>query len=439
MEARMKSNYRWFVVFVFFVFMLLHQADKLLIGPLTTPIMETFNIDEAAMGAVFSGAIIVAVILYPLWGYLYDRYARSKLLALAAAIWGCTTWLSALVPGNMFPLFVATRASTGIDDSSYPGLYSLISDYFGPHIRGKVYGLLQLTAPIGYILGMVLAMVLVDSLGLDWRIVFYITGGIGILVAVLIFFGVREVPRGQAEPEMAGLEEVGVYKFNLKVALGLFRKRSMLLLFTQGFFGVFPWNVITYWYFRYLETERGFDPGQVLMTMVIAVLVLAAGYPIGGALGDWAFKRTPRGRAIVAAFGVLMGAVLLLITMYIPVENVPLFIISLAATALFMPFAAPNVISTVYDVTEPEVRSTALAIEYFIENFGAATAPFLAGLIAVAASLHTAILVICVSTWLICAVLLVVTAYLLPTDVANLRRVMRERADTERARQVAKA
>jgi len=431
----MKSRYRWFVMLVFFAFMLLHQADKLLIGPLTTPIMETFGIDEAAMGAVFSGAIVVSVILYPLWGYLYDRYARNKLLALAAFIWGSTTWLSALVPANMFPLFVATRASTGIDDSSYPGLYSLISDYFGPHLRGKVYGLLQLTAPIGYILGMVLAMVLVDALGLDWRLVFIITGSVGLLVAVVIFFGVREAPRGQAEPEMAGLEEVGVYKFNMRLALGLFRKRSMLLLFAQGFFGVFPWNVITYWFFRYLETERGFDPGQVLLTMVIAVLVLAAGYPVGGALGDWAFKRTPRGRAIVATIGVLSGAVLLFITMSIPAANVPLFIVSLAVTALFMPFAAPNVISTVYDVTEPEVRSTALAIENFVENFGAASAPALAGLIAVSSSLYTAILVICISTWLICAVLLAATAYLLPTDVRNLRQVMQKRADAERARQ----
>jgi Na+/H+ antiporter NhaC len=32
------------------------------------------------------------------WGYLYDRYARAKLLALASLIWGSTTWLNALVP-----------------------------------------------------------------------------------------------------------------------------------------------------------------------------------------------------------------------------------------------------------------------------------------------------------------------------------------------------
>ena len=29
------SRYRWVVVAIFFLFMLLHQSDKLLIGPLT--------------------------------------------------------------------------------------------------------------------------------------------------------------------------------------------------------------------------------------------------------------------------------------------------------------------------------------------------------------------------------------------------------------------
>jgi len=49
---------------------------------------------------------------------------------------------------------------------------------------------------------------------------------------------------------------------------------------------------------------------------------------------------------------------------------------------LFMPFASANVVSTVYDITLPEVRSTALSIQYFMENFGAAMAPLLAGFIA---------------------------------------------------------
>ena len=60
--------------------------------------METFNIDEVQMGAVFTGALIVGAVMYPLWGYLYDRFARAKLLALASMIWGATTWISAIAP-----------------------------------------------------------------------------------------------------------------------------------------------------------------------------------------------------------------------------------------------------------------------------------------------------------------------------------------------------
>jgi len=166
--------------------------------------------------------------------------------------------------------------------------------------------------------------------------------------------------------------------------------------------------------------------------MVPVVLVLALGYFVGGAAGDFLFKRTPRGRLLVSMTAVLLGAVLLTITMNVPVEDQTLFLIMLMVTALFIPFAAPNVISTVYDVTLPEVRSTALAIQYFIESAGAALAPLLAGLIAVRSSLHNAILLICVSTWVVCSIFFAFAAYLVPRDVEALRQAMRERAERER-------
>jgi MFS family permease len=423
----MKPRYRWFVVFVFFLFMLLHQADKLLIGPLTTPIMETFGINKAQMGSVFTGALIVGAVFYPLWGYLYDRYARAKLLAAASFIWGSTTWFSAIAP--TYPAFLATRASTGIDDSSYPGLYSLISDYFGPQVRGRVYGLLQITMPLGYIIGMAMAAALRDVVG--WRGVFYITGTTGVLLAVLIFFGVREVPRGRSEPELADLEQMSVYRFNWKIARELFDKRSLRLLFIQGFFGVFPWQVITYWFFNYLETERGYSSDAATTTMAVAVLVLAVGYFIGGTLGDFFFKRTPRGRLIVAAAAVLLGAILLVPTIYVPTDNQTLFLIMLSLTALFIPIASPNVTTTVCDITLPEVRSTAMAIQYFIESAGAALAPLMAGLIADRSSLQNAILLICVSTWILCSIFFAFTAYVVPRDIEALRQAMRQRAEKE--------
>jgi MFS family permease len=427
-----KSTYRWFVVAIFFIFMLLHQSDKLLIGPLTTPIMETFGIDEVEMGAVFTGALLVGAFLYPLWGYLYDRFTRSKLLALASIIWGSTTWLSAIAP--TYPAFLASRASTGIDDSSYPGLYSLIADYFGPRMRGKIYGLLQLSQPLGYMMGLLAATLLSGAIG--WRAVFYITGSLGIILAIVIFFGVKEVPRGKSEPELSGLEEIGVYRFDMQTAKGLFRKKSLILLFVQGFVGVFPWNVITYWFFRYLQTERGYTTDEVLFTMAPAILVLASGYFIGGALGDLYFRRNPRGRLLVGMFGVITGAVFLTIALQVPIDNKSQFLVMMLLTAVFMPFSSANVIATVYDITLPEVRSTALAIQYLIENGGAALAPLLAGLIARPYSLHLAILTICLSAWILTTIFLGFSAYLVPGDIQSLRNQLQARAEEERARAV---
>jgi MFS family permease len=425
------SRHRWFAIAAFFVFMLIHQADKIMIGPLTTPIMETFHINEAQMGAVSTAALLVGAALYPLWGYLYDRYARAKLLALASLIWGVTTMLNASAPS--YPVFLGTRASTGIDDSSYPGLFSMVADFFKPGVRGKIYGLLELTGPLGYLLAMILALTLGGVLG--WRNVYYLTGSMGILLAVVIFFGVREPLRGRSEPELADLKQIGTYRFDWRTAGGLFRKPAMLLLFTQGFFGVFPWQVLAFWIFRYLETERGYSATEILVTMSIVVLVLASGYIAGGAIGDAAFKRTQRGRMIVAMIAVLLGAIFVAVALNVPVENRGLFLLFMVLTAIFMPFAAPNVVSSVYDISLPEVRSTAMAIQYFIENAGAATAPLLAGIIAVRASLGTAILLICTTAWVLCAMFFVATAYLIPRDIAVLRTQLRERAQKEQAAQ----
>lgn len=425
--SRPQSRYRWFVVFVFFCFVLLHQADKLLIGPLTTPIMDTFRINEAQMGLVSSFAVVVAAVLYPVWGYLYDRYARARLLALASFIWGSTTWLNALAPN--YPTFLVTRASTGIDDSSYPGLYSLLSDYFGPRMRGKVYGLIEIAQPLGFMLGTILATMLGAALG--WRNVFFITGSAGILVAVLIFLGVREPRRGQSEPEMASVEQMATYRIDKQVALGLLKKRSYLLLAAQGFFGVFPWQVLTFWFFRYLEKERGYSGNESMMTMIVAIILLAAGYFVGGSVGDWAFRRTPRGRVLTSMVGVLAGAIFLVVTLSVPAAEKGLFLIPLALTSITMSIAAPNVVATIHDVTEPEVRGTAQAMLNFAENIGSALAPWLAGVIAVQYSLHVAILAICVTTWLACALLFGVTALWVPRDVARLRQTMQARAQEE--------
>ena len=421
------ARYRWFVVAIFFFFMLLHQTDKLMIGSLQVPISETFGIGNREWGFINTGALIVATILYPIWGYLYDQYARAKLLALASAIWGATTWLSSVV--RTYPAFLATRASTGVDDSSYPGLFTLIADYFEPTLRGKIYGILQLAQPIGYLLGTILALMVAPILG-GWRSVFYITGSLGLVLAVLIYFGVKEVPRGKAEPEFKGLEEKELehFHFSWQEAKEIFRKRTMWFIFAQGFAGQFPWNVIVYFFFGYLMLDRGYDNDSVLFTMAPVILILAAGYFVGGTLGDTLFKRTNKGRIIISSIGVLLGAIFLYFAMTTPVEARIQFFIFMCLTAIFMPLSSANVIATVYDITVPEVRSTAQATEYFVENTGAAFAPAITGILAEAIGLSTTITVLCLTAWILCFFLYMGALFFIDEDVKSLRGQMAERA-----------
>lgn len=419
------SRYRWFVVIVFFLFMLLHQTDKLMIGSLQVPVSETFGLDDLKWGLINSGALIVATVLYPIWGYLYDRYARAKLLALASLVWGATTWLSSVA--RTYPAFLATRASTGIDDSSYPGLYSLVADYFGPNLRGRIYGILQLTQPIGYLVGMILALMIAPMIG-GWRSVFYITGSLGLVIAALIFFGVKEMPRGQAEPEFEGLAEMPQFRFSWKEVKEILKKRTMWFVFLQGFAGVFPWNVITFFFFGYLIRERGYDNDAVLFTMAPVILVMAGGYYLGGALGDLLFKWTHKGRIIVSSAGVLLGALFLALALQTPVEDRTTFFIFMLLTAVFMPLSSANVLATVFDITVPEVRSSAQAVEYFIENSGAALAPTVAGALALATDLKTSILVLSTGAWALCFLFYLGALFFVDGDIKTLRAQMAERA-----------
>ena len=419
------SRYRWFVVGVFFFFMLLHQTDKLMIGSLQVPISETFGINNQQWGLINSGALIVATILYPIWGYLYDHYARAKLLAFASFIWGATTWMNAIM--KTFGGFLVTRASTGIDDSSYPGLFTLVADYFGPNLRGKVYGILQLAQPLGYLIGMILALIVAPMIG-GWRSVFYITGALGIVLTFFIYFGVKEMPRGKAEPEFENMPEMQTFKFSWVEAREIFKKKTMWFVFLQGFAGVFPWNVITFFFFGYLEKERGYDANGILLTMAPVILILAGGYFLGGALGDVFFKRTNKGRIIVSSAGVFLGAIFLYLAITTPVEAKNQFFIFMCLTAVFMPLSSANVIATVYDVTVPEVRSTAQAVEYFIENAGAAFAPIITGVIADAFSLQTAILLICSVAWGLCFLFYLGALFTIDHDTHHLRNQMAERA-----------
>lgn len=413
----------WYVAFVFFLFMLLHNADKFLISPLLTSIRDEFELNYTQLGAIQTGAALVAVVFMPIWGYLFDRYARPPLVALASAIWGSTTIFSTFSK-NYFELAL-TRAMTGIDNEATSGVVSFLGDYFPPERRSTALGVLYTSNALGALIGVLVGTSM--SIFLGWRGAFMVTAIPGLLLAALVILTVKDRPRGATEPELLDVKDKLKDTFKGESLIKLFRLKSTAFLFAQGFFGVFPWQILSYWLFTYMEDIRHFEKDEMLMVMLAALLTMVAGNLVAGIMSDLSFKRSLRGRTIFAGVTVAIGLIFFDLTI-LTKDGVWLFLILGAVTGFFIPMAGPAVSASLQDISLPEVRSTAFSIQLFFENIGSSFAPLITGYLADVIGLEQGVLVIITITWSACALLLSAASVTIPRDIEWKRRELAERA-----------
>jgi hypothetical protein len=69
----------------------------------------------------------------------------------------------------------------------------------------------------------------------------------------------KDKPRGSTEPELTAVKEKLKDTFKGESLVEVLKRESMAFLFVQGFFGVFPWQIITYWFFTYMTDVRSFE------------------------------------------------------------------------------------------------------------------------------------------------------------------------------------
>lgn len=417
------------VLLIFFCFLFFQGADRFVISAVAPQVMEEFKVGYLELGLAFSLTGFLAAILYPVWGCLHDRHSRRLLVSSAAAIWGLTSLANAFA--RDFRQFFITRVMTAIDDAAPPGIYSLVLDYFEPKRRSRVMGVLGMSGPLGAILGSVLSLSIV-AVGLSWRYAFYATGSVGIAAGLLTFLLVRDVPRGSSEPELRGVLTADVYRARPSDLPRLLRSPSLILLFLQGFWGVFPWAAITYWVITYMQVERGMLLETVMAVMVMWPLLMAAGQVFAGFMGDFLYRRSVRGRAAYGALIVLLSAILLYLAMKSP--SVEEFLLYGALTAFVIPQAGPQVLAMWGDLVEPELRSSAVSFQVFFETIGSSTAPAIVGYLAGLWGLGEAIAWIGFWTWLLCFVFFALLAWRIPKEAKRLRDILRRRSEELRAK-----
>ena len=305
-------------------------------------------------------------------GVLADRVNRTRLIAAGLALWSALTALSGMAKG--FVSLAIPRLFIGVGESIMtPTAMSLLADRFPSSRLGFASGVYYMGVPIGVAMSLFVVAYLEPLLG--WRGCFYALGGLGLVLAAIMFF-LKETPRRheveaqkrQAEAEAAAIERPSV-KEMLAILVAAFKRSPALLMTVLG--GVafhFVLGAATFEQLWFVQ-ERGFDRTEIAeLSGWLAFAGGIAGNLFGGAGGDLFLRKTGMGRPMFL-FWIML--ILTPISLYYRVVEPPSMFFLLGIIIGYFQlgcFYGPT-FATVQELVPPQIRGTVVAFYILSLNF----------------------------------------------------------------------
>ena len=417
---------------------LVDQGEAQAMGVLSPIIQALWGVSFGMIGLMETLRSITQTISSPLWGYISDRYSRKNVLIFGTGVWGLWTIAVGLVPN--FGSMLVIRAISGLGlGCLMPATFSLLGDHFPQSQRGRALGVIGLVGLMGTVLGVLaLGFVAVPDL---WRWGFIGLGLASVLTGVAMWLWVEEPPRGAAEPELAGLinhTNEKRYTINWRDTFATLRIPTIWAAIAQGISGNMPWVVMSIYFINWMVNDLGFS-NSITFTgpngsapLVFAIIVIGAAISslLGGIIGDYAEQRNPRyGRTIIGQFSVFTGAPLMFVLISQGKDMSFWQLFGLAFfTALLIGWPGRGAKEPMMQaVVPPEMRSSAYAVVNLVEGGLSAFAGLIAGALADAYGLTTALLWTIPFPWLICSVLFTAFYFTYPKDAARIRTMLAQR------------
>lgn len=353
---------------------ILNFVDRQLVGILASSIKRDLALTDIQLGLL--GGLAFAM-FYTLLGlpvaWYADRRRRVPIVALALLIWSGFTCLCAGV--RSFAMLFICRMGVGVGEAgSVAPSYSIVSDTFPPHQRGRAFAILLCGVPVGSACGITLGGTIAAAL--DWRSAFFIVGLIGVLAVPLVWFAVPEPVRGGFD--RAGLSTRTGLSDVYRVLLG--KPGFWLLSLGAGFSSIISYGSL-FWLPSLLQRSLGLTLFNTALFYGSIVLVGGLiGVGVGGVLADLAGKRDRRG------FG-LIGAVMSLLA--VPAFGVALTAGSLRiawpllalAQALSMAWLSPTVTAIQHIVPSYMRASASASFQLILNLMGLGCGPVAIGFI----------------------------------------------------------
>ncbi|MBN2664146.1 MAG: MFS transporter [Bacteroidales bacterium] len=176
-----KSSKKWLIALLF-TGVLMGALDISIVGPAIPSIETTISIEPRMLGWIFSIYILFNLIGISLFAKLSDIFGRKIIYVVAVSIFALGSIVVSF--SNDFTVLLIGRSIQGFGASGFlPVASAVVGDVFPPEKRGRILGLIGAVFGIAFIIGPVIAGVLLHYF--SWHSLFLIN----IPIAIIIILG----------------------------------------------------------------------------------------------------------------------------------------------------------------------------------------------------------------------------------------------------------
>ncbi|MGC4052743.1 MAG: MFS transporter [Paludibaculum sp.] len=367
------SRYKWFVVGMLWFVCFFNYADRQAIYSVFPLLKSQMNLDNSQLAIVGSSFMWVYALSGPFAGMIGDRLQRRTLIIGGLIFWSLVTVATAF--STTYWQLVLFRALEGLGEAFYfPASMSLVSDYHGRDTRSRAMAIHQSSVYAGTIAGGAVAGHLGQYYG--WRSSFYLFGGLGTLLGIVLLTLLKEPARGQSEQsgDDAGHGSLRLNKDLFATIRRTFEHRMVPILISVFVGANFVAMIFLTWMPTFLLEKFHMSLSMAGLSGTAYIQIASVcGVMTGGFLADRFARRSRAGRMWTQSLGLLLGIPFIFLAGW--TLSVPLLVLGMTGFGFSKGLYDANIWASLYDVVTPENRATALGLMNSIGWLGGSVAP----------------------------------------------------------------
>ncbi|WP_182059147.1 MFS transporter [Pantoea sp. ME81] len=342
---------------------MMYSVDRMTVSSAIGLIAGEFGLGKAESGILLSSFFFGFIVFLFISGIIADKLSGKPVLILGLMMFSLATLLTG-VAGSMTSL-IFYRVMTGIGEGIFWPAASLeVANVTSEKQRTTVMSLYWMGYPIGGFLGTWMGAMLGPIFG--WRVVFYVAGAMGMLVALLYLVLVKN-DRKPAEL----IARQAAEKVPLRT---LFRHAPVLLMAAFYFVLLAGWWIVLLWAPSYLMQVKNLSIGTAgTIASLLGITGALGGFVLGRYCDKGDFKRR---RTILMTITFISGLVMAAMAFNL---SVPLVIVLVLILGFLGYPITPIVLSLTAELVPPSLRGSAIG---FVMNMGMAAggiSPIVAG------------------------------------------------------------